>query len=79
MLEEIRTYISAETQFDVTADEQLLTSGSIDSITIMKVIAHLEETYHVKIPPGDMVIENFNTVNSINDYIEKLRKESGLA
>lgn len=71
MLEEITTYINEEIDILVTQEEELLSSGLIDSITIMKLIAHLEETYEIKVPPQDMVIENFNTVLSISDYIAK--------
>ncbi|WP_425639055.1 phosphopantetheine-binding protein [Algoriphagus yeomjeoni] len=69
MLEQITNYINKEIDILVTQEEELLSSGLIDSITIMKLIAHLEETYQIKVPPQDMVIENFNTVSSIRDYI----------
>jgi len=70
MIEEITKYISEEIDTDINAEEELLSSGLIDSITIMKVIAFLEETYDVKVPPQDMVIENFNTVQSMSDYLK---------
>ncbi len=70
MIQEITNYISEEIDTDITAEEELLSSGLIDSITIMKVIAFIEETYEVKVPPQDMVIENFNTVQSMSDYLK---------
>ena len=69
MVEEIINYINEEIDVLVTQEEELLSSGLIDSITIMKLIAHLEETYEIKVPPQDMVIENFNTISSIIEYI----------
>jgi acyl carrier protein len=69
MVEEITNYINEEIDVLVTQEEELLSSGLIDSITIMKLIAHLEEAYEIKVPPQDMVIENFNTVSSITEYI----------
>jgi len=69
MVEEITNYINEEIDILVTQEEELLSSGLIDSITIMKLIAHLEETYKIKVPPQDMVIENFNTITSITEYI----------
>ncbi|WP_296704800.1 acyl carrier protein [Algoriphagus sp.] len=69
MVEEITNYINEEIDVLVSQEEELLSSGLIDSITIMKLIAHLEETYEIKVPPQDMVIENFNTVSSITEYI----------
>ncbi|WP_040302788.1 phosphopantetheine-binding protein [Algoriphagus machipongonensis] len=69
MVEEITNYINKEINILVTQEEELLSSGLIDSITIMKLIAHLEEAYEIKVPPQDMVIENFNSVSSISEYI----------
>jgi acyl carrier protein len=69
MVEEITNYIKEEIDVLVTQEEELLSSGLIDSITIMKLIAHLEETYYIKVPPQDMVIDNFNTITSITKYI----------
>ena len=69
MTEEITQYISNEIDTPIGQEDELLSSGLIDSITIMKLIAHLEEAYEIKVPPQDMVIENFNTVVSITEYI----------
>lgn len=71
MVEEITNYIKEEIDVLVTQEEELLSTGLIDSITILKLIAHLEETYNIKVPPQDMVIDNFNTVTSIIEYINQ--------
>ena len=70
MTQEITKYISQEIDTDITAEEELLSSGLIDSITIMKVIAFIEDRYGVKVPPQDMIIENFNTVESMSEYLK---------
>ncbi|WP_373398435.1 acyl carrier protein [Algoriphagus halophilus] len=74
MVEEITNYIHEEIDVLVNQEEELLSSGLIDSITIMKLIAHLEERYEIKVPPQDMVIENFNSVLSITEYIAQQQK-----
>lgn len=74
MVEEITNYIHDEIDVLVNQEEELLSSGLIDSITIMKLIAHLEERYEIKVPPQDMVIENFNSVLSITEYIAQQQK-----
>jgi acyl carrier protein len=75
MVEEITNFIKEEIDVLVTQEEELLSSGLIDSITIMKIIAHLEETYEIKVPPQDMVIENFNTIKSITEYITQQKNK----
>ena len=56
---------------DITlqSGDDLLGSGLIDSMGIMRLIAFLEKTYSLKIPPEDMVIEHFMTVDTITTYL----------
>ena len=51
--------------------EDLLGSGLIDSIGIMRLIAFIERQYDLKVPYEDMTIENFMTVEAIVQYLEK--------
>lgn len=53
----------------VSADDNLLTSGLIDSMGVMKLITFIEKEFGVKVPPQDMVIENFMSVNAISEYL----------
>lgn len=50
-------------------DENLFVSGAVDSMTIMKLIAFLETTYAVKIPPGDLIPDHFKTVQAMAEYM----------
>lgn len=65
--------LSGQGEIQLTADEDILTTGLIDSLGIMKLIAFLEEKFEVAIPPEDMTIENFLTVEVIEQYIQKLK------
>ena len=51
--------------------DDLLGSGILDSMGMMKLILFVEEEFAVKVPPEDMVIENFMTVEHIVTYLEK--------
>ena len=51
-------------------DDDLLLSGRIDSLGIVRLIALIEEEFKVDIPPEDVVIENFATLNAIASYLE---------
>jgi acyl carrier protein len=52
-------------------DDELLISGRIDSLGIVRLTAMLEETFQVDIPPEDVVIENFETLQAIAQYLEQ--------
>jgi acyl carrier protein len=78
MKEELISYIKGELigdeSMELNSDDDLLTSGLIDSLAIMRFIGHIEKTYEVKVAPQDMVIENFIHVDAIADYIERIKK-----
>jgi len=73
MIQKIRAYILTDIANDsnlvISDDDDLLGSGIIDSMGIMKLVAFLENEADVKIPPGEIVIENFMNLNAIEHYL----------
>jgi len=55
---------------ELEAGDDLLGGGILDSMGMMKLILFIENEFGVKVPPEDMVIENFMTVNHITTYLE---------
>ncbi len=53
----------------VTADAELLTTGLIDSLGLMRLIAFIREEFGTDVPYEDILIENFRTVRCIDDYL----------
>lgn len=74
MIQKIKAYILSDLASDpnlsISEDDDLLGSGIIDSMGIMKLVAFIEHEADVKIPPGEMVIENFMNLNSIEQYLK---------
>lgn len=52
-------------------DDDILTTGLIDSLGIMRLVTYIEETFEKKIPYGDITIENFRTIKTIVSYLQK--------
>ena len=77
MTEKIVTYIKEEITLepieDIHLDEDLLGSGILDSLGIMKLVTFLEKEFQVKVLPGDMTVENFSTLRSIAGFISSQR------
>lgn len=76
MNDKIIAYITDNLLFEelddpLTADENLLESGLIDSLGIMKLVAFLEDEFNVSIPPEDLTIENFMTIGHMSAYLSK--------
>ena len=53
----------------VENDENLLLSGLIDSLGVMRLVRFLEATFDLNVPPEDVTISNFMTINSISSYV----------
>ena len=74
MIQKIKAYILSDIASDpnlsISDDDDLLGSGIIDSMGIMKLVAFIENEADVKIPPGEMVIENFKSLNAIEQYLK---------
>jgi len=73
MQEKIIKYIEEELSNEVLDDgieltEDLLGSGILDSLGMMKLLAFIEEEFNCKVLPEEMVIENFMTVSHIINY-----------
>lgn len=56
----------------ITDDEDLLLSGMISSIGIMRLVAFIQTTFDVEIPAQDVTVENMATVTAIMQYLEPL-------
>jgi len=53
--------------------DDLLGSGLLDSLGMMKLIFFIETEFKIAVPPEDMIIENFMTIAHISNYLKKTR------
>lgn len=56
---------------DLGEEDDLLSSGIIDSLGILRLVAFVEERFNVQMPDEDVVFENFQSVNALADYLER--------
>ena len=75
MKEHLRSYIQNELLSGQTVrdDEDLLTTGLVDSLAAMRLVAYIEEDLLLPVPPEDLIIENFATINDMTRYLESRR------
>ena len=55
--------------FEIDRDENLLASGLVDSVGIVRLIAHVKDQTAVDIPPQDLIPDNFRTVGVMAAYV----------
>ena len=58
---------------DLTDDTALFSEGLLDSLSVMELVTFVEAEAGVRIPPQDIVLENFDTVACIVRYVDGLR------
>lgn len=75
-VEALRTYIQNEILNDpgfvIEADQDLLLSEILNSLSVTMLLVHLETACDVQIPPEDVTLENFSTLESIAGYVQSL-------
>lgn len=72
MKEKITAYIKEtllENEIELKEEDDLLNTGLVDSIGVVKLIAFIEEEFEIRVPPEDMVIEHFISVEAIENYL----------
>ena len=74
--ESIRNYIKSELvnsqdHSNLTDSDQLIESGIIDSLGIMKLIGYLEDNLSVQIDDMELIPENFASIDAIASLVMK--------
>ena len=69
ILEEIRPDVDFENE------KQLITDGVLDSFDIVSLVTALNEEFDIEIEVGNLVPDNFNSIEGMTALIEKLRDE----
>lgn len=68
-----KEYLEDEDE-DITYDTPLISSGYVDSFSMVSLLVFLENKFKIKIPPSKATPEAFDTVNSIvalvNQYLK---------
>jgi len=64
-----QTILEGRGDVELSSETDLLSSGLLDSISIMKLISFIETQYGYTVPAQDMTIEHFMTVEAISDYL----------
>ena len=69
IIEEINPYI------DIQMDTNLFDEGIMDSLAIFALVMQIEDTYGVEVPDDAITKENFETIESIVVFVQKLLGE----
>lgn len=66
----ILTDILNDPERDLTPEQDLLLSGILDSMSVLRLVAWLESECQITIPAEDVIIEHFGSINQIRSYLD---------
>jgi acyl carrier protein len=67
----ITTQLLMQPNMALGDDEELLLSGLVDSLGAVRLINFVESDLRVQVPPEDVVIEHFQSINAIAAYLSQ--------
>jgi acyl carrier protein len=72
----IRDFIAGEIlhgsqKIPLKDQDPLIESGIIDSLGVMILLTFIEERFSIQIPSEDLMPENFSSISTITDLIER--------
>jgi acyl carrier protein len=59
-------------QASVSDSEELISSGLIDSLSVLKLIALLEAKLSIRIPPQNLQPDDFDTIELIVETVQRV-------
>lgn len=57
---------------DLEGGTELFSSGLLDSVSMVSLITFIEEKTGATVQPGDVTLENFDSVDRISGYVASL-------
>ncbi|MDF3854283.1 phosphopantetheine-binding protein [Paracoccus sp. P2] len=70
LLRYIRSELNIDTPLD--GDTELFSTGMLDSVAMVGLISFVEQKAELRVQPGDVTLENFDTVDAILAYVQTL-------
>jgi acyl carrier protein len=59
----------ADPDLGLDEHEEILTTGRIDSIGVMRLVSFMQDEFSITIPGEDLVLDNFRSIDAIDAYL----------
>lgn len=57
----------------IAADTDLLLTGAVDSLGVIRITQWIEDEIGILVEPGDVTLENFQTIRNMTAYVHERR------
>lgn len=59
----------------ISDDTDLLKSGILDSLSLMKLVVFVEEQFGIEVGEAELIPKNFVSINAISQYVSTRQRE----
>jgi acyl carrier protein len=66
-----KEYLDEDSDMEVKEDTKLISSGIVDSFSMVSLKTYLEKKFSIKLPDEDATPEAFDSVNNIIELIKR--------
>jgi acyl carrier protein len=71
--------VSGQGSDAITADEDLIKRGIVDSLGVQQLVDFCESRYRIRVADADLVPENFQTLRQLADFVDRKQSEGSSA
>lgn len=71
LVEMITREVSLDPSTVIEPDTDLLLTGLVDSLGVVEIVGWIEERLGITVDPADVVLEHFQTVQLMLDYLDR--------
>ncbi|MEM6769211.1 MAG: hypothetical protein AAF597_01390 [Bacteroidota bacterium] len=72
----VNEFHGGDASLNIDPTEDLLGSGLVKSLEMMRLIEFLEETFAIRVEPQEMTIENFVSLEAMDQFIARVTGEA---
>lgn len=65
-----------ESELPIKQNESLISAGILDSLALLKLLFFIEEKFDIKVGDGEVVPENFDTIDRITSFIHSKKQQA---
>ncbi|CAB4544791.1 MAG: acyl carrier protein [Actinobacteria bacterium] len=71
LVEMITREVSLDPSIVIEPDTDLLLTGLVDSLGVVEIVGWIEDRLGLSVDPADVVLEHFQTVRLMLDYLDR--------
>ena len=56
---------------EIDNEDPLFSTGIVDSVSLIELVGYVEKRASIKVSPGQLTLENWDSINRIRDFIAR--------